>query len=205
VAKDYFFGGLSFFLGATVLDDRRRLARELHDGVVQELSYIRNEAHALPHEDGLRERILTASERGLDEARAAVDALGRSPDEPLGYVLHRAARQVADRYGARVVVELDDAVDAAPAQRHALVRITREAVSNGIRHGRAECVRIRLASDSGANSLVVHDDGKGFDEETVASATGYGLTSMRERATALPGRFTITSSPGDGTTVEVTW
>lgn len=190
---------------AAVLDDRRRLARELHDGVVQELSYIRAEAHGLPYEDGLRERILTASERGLDEARAAVDALGRSPDEPLGYVLHRAARQVADRYGARVVVELDDAVDADEAQRHALVRITREAVSNAIRHGRADSVRIRLARDSGTRRLVVGDDGRGFDDETAAGGTGYGLTSMRERATALPGRFTLTSSPGGGTTVEVTW
>lgn len=190
---------------AAVLDDRRRLARELHDGVLQELSYIRAEAHGLPHGHGLRERILTASERGLDEARAAVDALGRSPDEPLGYVLHRAARQVADRYGARVVVELDDAVDAEQAQRHALVRITREAVSNGIRHGRAECVRIRLARDSGTRCLVVSDDGRGFDEETAAGATGFGLTSMRERAEGLPGRFAITSSPGNGTTVEVTW
>ena len=190
---------------AAVLDDRRRLARELHDGVVQELSYIRAEAHGLPPEDGLRERILTASERGLDEARAAVDALGRSPDEPLGYVLHRAARQVADRYGARVVVELDDAVHADVAQRHALVRITREAVSNAIRHGRAESVRIRLVRDSGARCLVVSDDGRGFDEEVIAGATGYGLTSMRERAAALPGHLTITSSPGKGTTVEVTW
>lgn len=190
---------------ATVLDDRRRLARELHDGVVQELSYIRAEAHGLLSEDGRRERILTAAERGLDEARGAVDALGSSPDEPLGYALHRAARQVADRYGARVVVELDDAVEADDAQRHALVRITREAVSNGIRHGRAASVRVRLARDSAHRSLVVCDDGRGFDDETAAGATGYGLTRMRDRAAALPGCFTITSSPSDGTTVEVTW
>ena len=89
-----------------------------------------------------------------------------SPDEPLAYVLHRAARQIADRYGAQVAVELDDAVRADPAQRHALVRITREAVSNGIRHGRAERVRVVLTRDSDTNRLVVHDDGKGFDEET---------------------------------------
>lgn len=189
---------------AAVLEDRRRLARELHDGVVQELGYIRAESHAIAGHDGLRERILGAVDRGLDEARAAVDALGHSSDEPLAFVLHRAARQVADRYGARVVVDLDDAVDADQTQRHALVRITREAVSNAIRHGRAECIRIRLERDSDGRRLVVEDDGRGFDVGTT-SGTGYGLTSMRERAEALPGSFELKSVVGDGTTLGVTW
>lgn len=190
---------------SAVLEDRRRLARELHDGVVQELGYIRAESYAIVGEDGLRQRILGAADRGLDEARAAVDALGRSSDEPLAFVLHRAARQVADRYGARVLVDLDDAVDADQAQRHALVRITREAVSNAIRHGRAECIRISLERDSGGRRLVVEDDGAGFDVEAATTGAGYGLTSMRERAEALPGSFELKSVEGDGTTLGVTW
>ena len=190
-----------------VLDDRRRLARELHDGVVQELGYIRAQAHGL---DGTRRgTILAACDRALDEARAAVDALGRSPDEPLGFVLHRAARQVAERYGGRVVVDVDDAVDAGAEQRHALVRVTREAVSNALRHGGASCVRIRLSSDATGRRLLVEDDGRGFDAEAVtglgSQSTGYGLTSMRERAQALPGAFELRSAPGAGTTVGVTW
>jgi signal transduction histidine kinase len=188
-----------------VLDDRRRLARELHDGVVQELAYIRAEAHSLGS-GPVAARILDACDRGLDEARAAVDALGRSSTEPLGFVLHRAARQVAERYQARIDVELDDSVDADADQRHALVRITREAVSNAIRHGRADRVCVRLVRDGEARRLVVQDDGRGFDAGELAGvSTGYGLTSMADRARALGGSFELKSEPGGGTTVAVAW
>ena len=132
---------------AAVLEDRRRLARELHDGVVQELAYIRSESHLTDRDPGARERILQACDRALDEARGAVDALGRSGDEPLGFALHRAARQVAERYDADLDVELDDSVRADQEQRHALVRITREAVSNAIRHGKVDRVQLQLRSD----------------------------------------------------------
>lgn len=190
---------------ATVLDDRRRLARELHDGVVQELGYIRSESHRIEDDDLLRGKVLAACDRALDEARAAVDALSRSPEEPLGYILHRAARQMAERYGARVLVDVDDSVDAALEQRHALVRITREAISNAIRHGEASCIRVRLEREQDRSRLVVEDDGRGFDPERIPASRGYGLVSMRERAAALPGAFDLSSRPGEGTRVGVTW
>ena len=194
---------------AAVAEDRRRLARELHDGVLQELGWIRSEARGLGHgpDDGATvQSILDASDRALDEARAAVDALGRDTDEPLGYALHRSARDVAERHGARVVVELDDSVRADPSQRHGLARIVREAVGNALRHGGAECVRVTLeATPSGRRRLVVQDDGRGFDASATAYDSGYGLTSMRERARQLPGSCTVSSEPGRGTTVEVNW
>lgn len=190
---------------AAVLEDRRRLARELHDGVVQELAYIRAEALA-EHPTDAGGRILSACDRALDEARAAVDALGRDNGESLAVVLHRATEQVAARYDARLEVELDDSVDADAEQRHALVRIAREAVSNAIRHGGAERVHLRLSRDGDARRLVVHDDGEGFDPvEVTAAAPGFGLTSMRERALALPGSFDLRSAHGEGTKVEVAW
>jgi signal transduction histidine kinase len=202
---------------AAVLEDRRRLARELHDGVVQELAYIRAEAGAVPAgraagsstdagSDDPASRIVSACDRALDEARAAVDALGRTGNEPLGFVLHRAALQVAERYDAELDVDVDHSVAAGPEQRYALVRIAREAVSNAIRHGGAERVCLRLVSDSHGRRLVVADDGLGFDLAAVnRSSGGYGLTSMRERALALPGVLEIESTPGRGTTVEVVW
>jgi signal transduction histidine kinase len=191
---------------AAVLEDRRRLARELHDGVVQELAYIRLETLTSVGDREDRERMVAACDRALDEARAAIDALGRSTDEPLGFVLHRAARQVADRYHASLEVELDDSVHADEDQRHALIRITREAVSNAIRHGRADRVRLRLEHDEERRRLVVQDEGTGFDPTTVRrNTTGYGLTSMEERASALRGSVDIDSTPGKGTTVAVTW
>jgi signal transduction histidine kinase len=191
---------------AAVLEDRRRLARELHDGVVQELAYIRAETFTTVGGPEDQERMVAACDRALDEARAAVDALGRSSEEPLGFVLHRAARQVADRYNASLEVELDDSVHADHDQRHALIRITREAVSNAIRHGRADRVRLRLEGGEQGRRLVVQDEGRGFDPTTVRrNTTGYGLTSMEERASALRGSFNIDSTPGEGTTVAVTW
>jgi signal transduction histidine kinase len=187
-----------------VLEDRRRLARDLHDGVVQEISYIRSEA--LGGDRDSQARIVSACDRALGEARAAIDALGRSPDDPLGLVLHRAAREVAERYDGRIEVDLDDSVTADAAQRQALMRITREAVSNALRHGQAEHVRIRLQGDQRSRRLVVLDDGIGFDIEAVTHDNhGYGLTSMRERARALPGEFRIESRPGQGTEVGVSW
>jgi signal transduction histidine kinase len=191
-----------------VVEDRRRLARELHDGVVQELSWIKSEARVLSRaaEDGPTvESILAASDRALDEARAAVDALGRDTDEPLGYALHRSARDVAERHGARVVVELDDSVQADQYQRHGLARIVRAAVGNALRHGGADCVRVTLEATPAGNRLVVQDDGRGFDVAAATAGNGYGLTSMRERAQRLPGTCVVTSSRGCGTTVEVTW
>ncbi|HET6625434.1 MAG TPA: ATP-binding protein [Nocardioidaceae bacterium] len=191
---------------ALVLEDRRRLARELHDGVVQELGYIRAEAHRDPVDGVVSRRIVGACDRALDEARAAVDVLGRGPDEPLGLALRRGAQQVADRYDVQLEVDLDDSVTAVHDQRHALVRITREAVSNAVRHGGARRVHLGLAGDAHGRRLVVRDDGSGFDPETVPdTGSGYGLTSMRERALALPGSFRIESTPGKGTLVEVTW
>jgi signal transduction histidine kinase len=187
-----------------VIDDRRRLARELHDGVVQELSYIRSEAHLITTEDGVRRRIVDSVDRATDEARAAIDTLGSEVGEPLGLLLHSAARQVAERYGGQVTVDLDVSIDATAEQSHDLVRITREAVSNAIRHGRASNIGIGLLRDHGGRRLVVHDDGRGFDPDA-SDSPGYGMTSMRERAENLPGTHHVTSAPGRGTTVVVEW
>jgi signal transduction histidine kinase len=190
---------------AAVLDDRRRLARELHDGVIQELIYIRSESHSLP-DVAAGPRIIGACERALDEARAAVHALGRAGDEPLGFMLHRAARDLAERYRINLEVDLDDSVTAEPDQKHALMRITREAVSNAVRHGKAERVWVRLTQDGTDRHLTIQDDGTGFDvPATVAASGGYGLTSMRDRARALPGTFSVEATSDSGSVVTVTW
>lgn len=189
-----------------VLDDRRRLARELHDGVIQELAFIRAESHSLPADHPARTRIIGACDRALDEARAAVNALGRAGNEPLGFTLHRAARELAERHRVNLEVDLDDSIDADPDQKHALVRITREAVSNAVRHGKAERVLVRLSQDGAERHLTIQDDGSGFDvPATVASNAGYGLTSMRDRAKALPGSFRVEATSDSGSVVTVTW
>lgn len=191
---------------AAVLEDRRRLARELHDGVMQELAYIRSESHLLREAGVAAPRIIAAADRGLNEARAALNALDGPGDEPLGFTLHRAARELAERYRIDLDVDVDDSVDAAPEQRHALTRIAREAVSNAVNHGDATRVSIKLGRSGDGRCLVVHDNGCGFDVCAPTShRAGYGLTSMRERADGLPGSFTVESEPGTGSVVTVEW
>ncbi|WP_210506501.1 ATP-binding protein [Naasia sp. SYSU D00057] len=189
-----------------VLEDRRRLARELHDGVIQELAYIRAEAHGLDSGEGSGARIISASDRALDEARSALAALEATGDGSLGLGLLVAAREASRRHGVELEIDLDDTIAADSGQRHALARILREAIANAARHGGARRVTVRLMSDGDRRSLRIADDGRGFDvaaEEE--SGHGYGLTSMRERARALPGELRITSQPGSGSVVTVTW
>lgn len=86
------------------------------------------------------------------------------------------------------------------------MRITREAVSNAVRHGGAQRIRIRLSYQDGRRQLVVHDDGRGFVPDRLWSeSVGYGLISMEERARGLPGSFHIDTHCDAGTTVTVTW
>ena len=80
-----------------------------------------------------------------------------------------------------------------------------EAVSNALRHGSAEHIHVTLERDLMGGRLVVRDDGAGFDVSTASGGTGFGLTSMRERALGLPGTFEIQSEPGEGTEAVVTW
>jgi signal transduction histidine kinase len=188
-----------------VLEERRRLARELHDGVAQELGFIATRARALEEADGSAEvRVLaSAAERALDESRRAIIALTNSKDEPLEAAVAQAAEEVAGRVGARIRLDLDRDVRVPTATCEALVRIVREAVSNAARHGGAEAIRVELANGDGIRLRVV-DDGVGFDPDgPSARGGGFGLVSMRERARAVGGQITIESAPNRGTSVEV--
>ena len=190
---------------AAVLDDRRRLARELHDGVIQELAFIRSEAHSIPPHIASGIQIINATDRALDEARAALQALGRTGDEPLSFTLRRAATELAERYGIDVEIDLDDSITVDVAQQHALMRITREAMSNAVRHGDAKRVRVRLGEVHDLRSLAIEDDGSGFDVAQAAAGGGYGLISMRDRARGLPGAFSVAAQTGHGSIVTVEW
>lgn len=189
-----------------VLEDRRRVARELHDGVVQELAYIRGEAHAIHEDPELRGRIVAAADRALDEARTAIHTLGRVEEEPLKVMLERAARELGRRHRVTVEVTADGEVEVNPDHLHTLLRIVREAVGNAARHGCAQTVSIGLANHGPQRLLHVRDDGSGFDlQDAVRTSSGYGLVSMSERARSLPGTLEIHSAPGQGSEVRVRW
>ena len=188
----------------SVLEERRRIARDLHDGLAQDLAFITAQTRALgraPDAPPRLERIASAAERALDDSRAAIAALTRRLDEPLDEALARSAHEIAERCGIRVELGLEPDVDVPPAMREALARIVREATSNAARHGGAQRVTVGLTREDGLR-LTVSDDGAGFDPEATRRA-GFGLISMRERAEALGGRLNLRSRPGAGTTVEV--
>jgi signal transduction histidine kinase len=190
---------------SAVLEERRRVARDLHDGVAQELAFIASQTRwFLRDPENLQPlpEILDAVERALDESRSAIAALGRPVDESLDLALGHAALDVAGRVGARVHLELDDHVDVPPDWRDALLRITREAIGNAVRHGQARTINLQLENTDGIR-LRVSDDGEGFDVTAPRSPQSFGLTSMRERTESLGGEFSIDSTPGAGTTVEV--
>lgn len=185
---------------SAVLEERRRIARDLHDGLAQELSYILSESRRLRPLEPSLEPLARAAERALDESRRAIAALTR-PHEPLDVALAQAAEEVAERVGTRVELDLAAELDAPPATLEALLRVVREAVTNAGRHGLAGTVRVQLRRGDGLE-LLVSDDGIGFDPSR-ANGSGFGLVSMRERVAALGGELRVVSAPGRGTALQV--
>jgi signal transduction histidine kinase len=187
---------------AAVLEERRRMARELHDGLAQELAYIAGRTRELlaggpPRDPAM---LAAAAERALDESRRAVAALTQPLDEPLDAAIAREAESVAQRAGVRLRLELAERPSVPAPTREALLRIVREAITNAVRHSGATLVTVRLSA-GGALSLEVADDGGGFDPDVPPPAASVGLRGMRERAEALGGDLSVVSRPGGGTTI----
>ena len=191
---------------AAVARERRRLARELHDGLAQELTFLVTQSRLLALRHGALEGIDAlerTSLRALDESRLAIGALTRPGSEPLDVVLQSVVEDLAERMGTSVRLRLAPDVDAEPALRDAVVRIAQEAITNAVRHGHATSVSVGLDNESGLR-LRVEDDGRGFSPDRLPRrGSGFGLVSMRERAEALGGRLTVASRPGEGTRVEL--
>jgi signal transduction histidine kinase len=190
---------------AAVLEERRRLARDLHDGVAQELAFIWRQTRRLAAgQNGPVVSALTGSvERALDESRRAVAALRAEPSQSLEAALSEALDTVAARVGTRVVVDVDESVQVPADIREQLLRIACEAVANAGRHGRADLVRVDVFGGSTPRLLVI-DNGQGFDMSASARQATFGLLTMRERARALGGKLMVSSRPGGGTRVELT-
>ena len=188
---------------AAALEERRRLARDLHDGLAQELAYVARHARKLAARDpsaGARQ-IAAAAERALDESRRAIAVLTRPLEGRVDLMLAEAAETAAGRVGTRLHLDLEPGIVLGPSVRDDLVRIACEAIANAGRHGAASDVALELRNGDGIRLRVV-DNGTGFDPAT-RIAGGFGLVSMRERAAAHGGELTIESNEGRGTEIEV--
>jgi signal transduction histidine kinase len=194
-----------------VLEDRERIAKELHDGAIQALFAVGmglQGSAMLAGDTQLRRRINNAVEeldRVIRDLRNYIFGLrpGILADRQLDQALQRLVEELQQRGGVVAVAEIDPAAAAELAGKAGdLVQLAREALSNVGRHAAAATCRLSLYRTEDGAVLEVDDDGRGFDPARPGG--GHGLRNLRERAAALGGRAEITSAPGEGTRVRVT-
>ena len=196
-----------------VLEDRERIAKDLHDGAIQSLFAVGmglQGAALLAGGEELRARLQHAVEE-LDlvirDLRNYIFGLrpGILADRHLGQALEGLAAELQERTGVLTVTQVDPQAAAELAGRAAeVVQLAREALSNVSRHARATTCRVSLYHQGDSAVLEVDDDGRGFDPANAGAGTGQGLHNLRERAERLGGRAEVHSTPGQGTRVQVT-
>ena len=196
----------------SIVEERNRLARELHDAVSQKLFGLALNA----------ESAATLLERDPAAAREQVTRLGELAQEALGELrglifelrpasleeeglpatLRKHVDMVRRIHGRQIELRISGAARTAPEAESEVFRIAQEALNNALRHADAERIELRLQARDGRLTLTVADDGIGFDPSAPGlRARRLGLTSMEERARALGGSLAVVSRPGDGTTV----
>jgi two-component system sensor histidine kinase DegS len=200
---------------ASLEEERRRLARDIHDGPAQvlanallELQYcerlLDRDPGALRQEFAVLQKCLR---EGLGEVRRLIFDLRPPALVELG--LAASLRHYLSDFEARTGLETQLSVDGderlQPTQEAAVFRIVQEALQNIRRHARASRVSVRLETSPGTWRVLVHDDGVGFDPTQASEGRRtLGLTSMRERAQAVGASLEVSSAPGNGTTVALT-
>jgi signal transduction histidine kinase len=197
------------------LAERTRLAREIHDGLAQDLWYAKLKQGRLTQNVSLDTEakttageVLNAIDSALAEARQAVMAMRVDPSaaSSLEEVLRSYVEDFSDRFGVRAEFEAEGTLQRLPPRTEAeVLRIVQEALNNVRRHADATVVRVRTERTGPISRISVTDNGRGFDPSAVP-AESYGLRGMRERADLVGATLDIWSRPQDGTriTVEVT-
>lgn len=193
-----------------VVSERSRIARELHDTLMQGFSGVTMEMQALSvrlpacQERDTLEEIIHDAGVCLQEARRSVAGL-RSPangHSGLAGAIAEAARHLTETQEVRLKLRLQDVPLSLPADvQYNLLRILQEAVTNAVKHSGAGTIEVSLDCDRQLLQLSVKDDGVGFAEAAGGAQPGhYGLIGMRERAVQIGGALQIDSEPGRGTT-----
>jgi signal transduction histidine kinase len=194
----------------SVLEERGRLARELHDAVSQRMFSIRAHARAasaLMARDCCERAAAEIAEisalgaQAHAELRAVIDGLAPPELDGLAASLRRYAALASRAHGVPVEVVAADVGELAPGVAAAAYRVAQEALHNALRHSGASAVRMTLSRTPRRVTLTVADDGAGFDPALASG--GLGLASMRERASSAGGTLRVRSSPGAGTEVRL--
>jgi signal transduction histidine kinase len=196
-----------------VLDERERIAHEMHDSLAQSFVGIGFQLQAigngvvrdLPEVNRQLELASELVRHSHEEARRSLMTLRREflEAEPLHTALERFARHMVERGTVDVHLDLSGEENGLTlALKDALFRIGQEAIANSLRHGSPTLISIRTEYKSTAVSMAIEDDGVGF--EPASPARGFGLQGMRKRAEGIAATLEVTSSPGLGTCVLVT-
>lgn len=196
-----------------ILTERSRIARELHDTLIQGLSGITMEMQALasrlrsPEERATLEDIVRDAGTCLRETRRSVAGLRseQGPDSGLAAAIAQAAKQITEAKAVRLKLKLEKSPDElSPEVQYNLLRIASEAMNNSVKHSGAKVIEVVLQRTPEALKLSVKDDGSGFSRENGNVRPGhYGLIGMKERAAQIGAEIDLASEPGRGTTVSV--
>lgn len=191
-------------------EERRRIARDLHDGLAHELAFIASKTRGSAGPGGRTESevraLAGAADRALDEARRAITVLSVARPQSLDDAIAQTAEDLASRFGMAIDLQLadGDGFELPGEVTENLLRILREAMTNAATHGAAEHVRITLEGAQAERlGLRIEDDGCGFDQHAGRPSNGFGLQSMRERAESVGAVLSVDSAPRQGTRVEV--
>ena len=182
-------------------DERRRIARDLHDGLAQDLAFIAAHGDRIAREAGEDHPLAIAARRALALSRGAIADLSASEAPSARAALRQVADELALRFGVFVDVEAD-AADLSREAREDVIRIVREAIVNAAKAG-AHSIAVSLVRSGDRFVLRVRDDGAGIGSDDVKSRPGFGLRSMQERAASLGGRLVARPALARGTELEV--
>ncbi len=194
-----------------LMDERERIAKELHDGIIQSLFAVGMglQASALisgsPETSTRIEGAVNELDRVIRDLRNYIFGLrpGILADRGLDEALQTLGEEVRERSRVDVAVDVDPhAASLLARHSHDVVQLTREALSNVVRHAQARHAWVKLAADDGRALLTIEDDGKGFDRK--AETPGSGLRNMRARAAGIAGDMRITARNGRGTRLRIT-
>ena len=198
------FQGRAQLARAAALAERQRVARDLHDGLAQDLALIAAHGRGFAAEMGDDHPIVIAATRALAVSRGAISELSNPEGATLDEALEAMAYELKERFDVAIVIDAQLDADVNPQAREDLTRIAREAVANAARHGGARNVIVSLKRADTGIALRVVDDGCGIrGKNGAAPREGFGLCSMRERAAALGGRLTVDHGACRGTELEV--
>lgn len=195
-----------------LLEERERIARELHDGVIQSLFAVGMglQGTALitgsPEQTARIEGAVGELDGVIRDLRNYIFGLrpGILADRQLDQALRALGDEVRAGSGARVVVDIDaDLAASLSGRSHEIVQLTREALSNVAKHANATNSAVRLVRTGQSAVLTIEDDGTGFD--TRKDLRGDGLRNIRERVSGLGGKLQIASTKGKGTSLRITF